>query len=327
MKNKIIIVTGCAGMIGYHTVKELIKNFKNYEILGIDDASLFSSDQFQSQRLSELIKFNNFHFLQCNLNEAQNLHQYLSNYNLKGIIHLAAIPGVSQSFYDPIKTLSNNYTSFLNILEFLRIYKLNIPLLYASTSSVYGNNICAKTEENHPLNPISSYAVSKIQNEQLANLYYDSYEINSIGLRFFTVFGPYNRTDMFIYKVLDSIKNGTSLSLYNNGNMQRDFTYVGDVARVLSTLLTQQLNNTSLIHDIFNFGNMSPVSISYICEYLEEKMGKNGNFQKINSYPSYDPLITYCDNSKIMNILNTFDFTPLEMGLDNTANWFKKINK
>lgn len=324
MKNKMIMVTGCAGMIGFQTVKQLIKNFKNYEILGVDDVSLFFSNQFKKQRLTELCKLNNFHFLQCNLNNLEYLHKYLENYNIEGIIHLAAFPGVSDSFYKPHETLFNNYTSFLNILEFIRINKLNIPLLYASTSSVYGNNICAKTEENHPLNPVSSYAVSKIQNEQLATLYHDSYNINSIGLRFFTVFGPYNRTDMLIYKILDSIKNGTTLNLYNNGNMQRDFTYVEDVALVLNKLLMIQLNNKNTTHDIFNFGNMNPVSISYVCDYIEEKMGKKGNIQKINTYPPYDPLITYCDNSKIMTVLKEFNFTSLEEGLNNTIDWFKK---
>lgn len=320
MKKECILITGCAGMIGHQVVLSLSLQYPQYHIIGIDSFDEHDKSQFYMERMLLLSSLSNFSFLHMNLCYS-NLDKIIEEYNFIGIIHLAAYAGVADSFYHPHKILQNNYLSFLNLLEFIKKYSIHTPILYASTSSVYGSKTEEKTSEKSPLNPLSSYAISKIQNEQLAQLYQTQYGLNLTGFRFFTVYGSHNRQDMLLYKILRSISHKEELTLYYNGKMKRDFTYVEDVAQVLIKMLF--ISKEEKLLPIYNIGTSNPVSTLYMTTYLEKILQNCSNYKLIDNHPSYDPLITYCDNTQLLNKLKGFTFTSIEEGLEKTVNWYK----
>jgi UDP-glucuronate 4-epimerase len=229
---KKIIITGCDGMIGYNVINQL--NF-DFETFGID------------RKKSKLhIKYP---FYLNDLNDKLSTFELLKKINPDIIIHLAADTGISYSFSNPYEVLKNNTSSLLNILEYIRLSNKKIKLLYASSSSVYGNTKQKINEKNTNLIPLSTYGMSKLMNEQLSQIYYDNYKISSIGLRFFTVYGEYNRENMLMYYLLQSFSHQKEVKLFNNGLMKRDFTYVGDVYKSILNFINENSIND---HQIFN---------------------------------------------------------------------------
>lgn len=325
-----IIVTGANGMIGWHLLQELKHNGHfvwaiDYQFDNLPDATQL---QFFKQRFESSSKLDNVAFIEENLIDEKQLSLTLLNYKIDSVIHLAARAGVAESFAKPGLTLFHNQKSFLNVLEAVRKHSPQTQVIFASSSSVYGKDTMDCTAEESSLNPVSPYGLSKLFNEQTARFYHQHYGLNLTGLRFFTAYGEYNRQDMLVHKIVESITQQKELKLYHNGLMHRDFTYAGDIARIIHLLCQKQ--NINIIDkkephafNLFNVGKGHSESISYMVQLCEQHLGAKANIQIVEHHPSYDPLITYADNRKILAYLNTdFQFTSIETGLKKTMEWF-----
>lgn len=319
-----VLVTGASGMIGYHLLKSLsaIKGLSLYAF----DKNIYSFDflTYNKERMIDLKSFNpDIAFFEMDLTDSTSTKKIL-DISPDVIIHLAASAGISESFKNPQFILNNNHVSFLNILEIIRVNNLNTKLLYASSSSVYGKTLDSAVETNANLLPTSSYGLSKLMNEQLAQLYYQNYGIVSVGLRFFTVYGEYNRKDMFMHYLLDSFYKQKEVKLYNNGLMQRDFTYVADVVQsIIAIIQSPQFHQ----HEIFNIGGNGSSTLNEVVRVMQNYFPNKPYITKDSFIPLYDPLKTYCNNEKLLSYYPFLKFTSLEKGIYNLVNWYKKFHK
>ena len=276
MKKK-ILVTGCAGFIGYHLCKKLIN--KNFYVVGIDDLNDYYDINLKLKRLNELnrianLKDNQFIFVKEKLENKKSINELFKRYNLEVVINLAAQAGVTYSIHNPDSYISSNIVGFLNILEACRDYSIQ-NLIYASSSSVYGGNQKIPFSESDSTNhPISLYAATKRANELMAHTYSHLFNIPSTGLRFFTVYGPWGRPDMAPMLFANAIFRNKQITIYNSVNMQRDFTYIDDVVEAINKLILKPAssnlkfdrsnpdNSSSWApHRVFNIGNSQPVNL------------------------------------------------------------------
>lgn len=319
-----ILITGASGMIGFHLLKSLssIKNLSLYAV----DKNIYSFDclTYNKERINELTSLNpNIKFFEMDLTDSKSMHKIL-DICPDVIIHLAASAGIAESFKNPQFILNNNHISFLNILELIRVHNLDTKLLYASSSSVYGKTLDSAVETSTTLFPTSSYGLSKLMNEQLAQLYYQNYGIVSIGLRFFTVYGEYNRKDMLMHYLLDSFYKNKQVTLYNNGLMQRDFTYVEDVVQsIIAMIESYQFYK----HELFNIGGTGSSTLNEVVNIMQNYFANKPHIIKEPFIPPYDPLKTYCNNEKLLSYYPFLKFTSLENGIHNLVNWYKKFYK
>ncbi|MDN6572593.1 MAG: NAD-dependent epimerase/dehydratase family protein, partial [Staphylococcus equorum] len=231
-----ILITGTAGFIGSHLAKKLIR--QGYEIVGVDNINDYYSVQLKKDRLKS-IGDNNFTFYKLNLEDYERLSQVFSDEQPSVVINLAAQAGVRYSLENPHAYIDSNIVGFMNILECCRHYKID-NLIYASSSSVYGANTSKpfKTSNNVD-HPLSLYAATKKSNELMAHTYSHLYNLPTTGLRFFTVYGPWGRPDMALFKFTKAIINDEAIDVYNHGKMLRDFTYVDDIVEAVSRLVNK----------------------------------------------------------------------------------------
>lgn len=317
-----ILVTGSSGMIGFHLLKILSKN-KNYKLYAMDKAITSDISNYCFERSEILKKYNNnIQFENVDLCDNTTLER-IKFISPDIIVHLAAIAGVSESFKNPQTILLNNNNSFINLLETIRLTKPEIKLLYASSSSVYGKTNGLQIENNIDLQPTSSYGLSKLINEKTAALYFQNYGISSVGLRFFTVYGEYNRKDMLMHHLLDSFKYKKEVSLYHNGLMQRDFTYVGDVVNSIVAFIQ---SNDTFKYDLFNVGGTGSSTLNEVVCSMQRHFKTSHNIIKNNVIPPYDPLKTFCDNSKLLSIFPHLNFISLDEGIDRLVHWYINDN-
>lgn len=236
-----IIVTGCAGFVGFHLVKYLGNNKQN-KILGLDNLNNYYDNKIKKDRLLILKKTKNFKFLKIDICNYKKLFSLSKKFKPELIINLAAIAGVRHSLTNPRAYVNNNIIGFFNILEIARNLKIK-NIFYASSSSVYGANKKIPFKEEHKTSsPISVYAASKSSNELLAFSYSHLYKINIIGMRFFTVYGPWGRPDMALFKFIKLALQKKKLPVFNNGDMVRNFTYVDDVIISIDRLIKKIVN-------------------------------------------------------------------------------------
>ena len=322
---KTILVTGCCGMIGFSTVKLLLS--LGYKVIGIDNFMETQQEQhlYQNMALQDLLVYKNFKFLSIDISKNDIIYSDSFIKNIDSIIHLAAHPGVKFSYDNPSKTLENNQQSFIKCLEIARRLKIIegkiVPIFFASSSSVYGNQNEA-VSENNILNPLSVYALSKKHNEDIAKIYHESYGISCVALRFFTVYGPYSRNDMLVHKILNSIKYQVPLTLYNNGLMKRSFTFTQDVSNTIVKLLETPIHYG---YDIFNIGLTTNIDLLSFVHLFEEQMNSKANLILVSDKPSYDPEITHCDNQKILKLFPQLALTDFPDGVSRTVKWFNTL--
>lgn len=318
-----VLVTGSSGMIGFHLLK-VLSNHKQYQLYAMDKYNIekknILSDTTYCFERTQFLKEHNPDIYFCNINLCDNLiFEKIADIQPDIIIHLAADAGISESFKNPQKILWNNNNSFINLLEAIRTIKPDTKLLYASSSSVYGKTHEFQVESNKTLCPTSSYGLSKLMNEQTAELYFQNYGISSVGLRFFTVYGEYNRKDMLMHYLLESFSHQKEVKLYNNGLMQRDFTYAGDVVQAIMAFIDC---NTISQHEIFNIGGTGSASLNDVVFTMSQYFKSFPNIIQENFIPPYDPLKTFCNNSKLLHKFPDLKFTSLNDGILKLVKWY-----
>ncbi len=308
------IVTGAAGFIGYHTAKALLEN--NHTVIAIDNINNFYDIKLKNERINSLKEFKNFNLEEINLNNKNDILDLSNNMkNINAVIHLAAYAGVRTSIIDPWAYQDNNVNATLNLLELCK--KLNVKnFTLASTSSVYGDskNLPTKETDNTSF-PLSPYAASKISAEILAYTYHYHFKINVAILRFFTVYGPFGRPDMVIFKFLKSILDNNPIKIYGDGEQTRDFTYVSDISEAL--ILSTNIKG----HNIFNVGGGQSISINKLIEIIERYLNKKAIKEYVDRDPS-DIEHSLADTAKIKKDLKWNAKTDIEEGIVKTCEWF-----
>ncbi len=328
-----ILITGAAGFIGYHLCSRLLE--QGHMVLGIDNLNDYYAPQLKLDRLA-LLTSPNFTFIKMNLEDTADYIK-LEQFQPHTVIHLAAQAGVRASITNPSAYIQSNLVGFGNILEFCRYNRVK-HLIYASSSSVYGLNtklpFCESDSVDHPA---SLYAATKRANELMAHTYSHLYELPTTGLRFFTVYGPWGRPDMALFKFTDAIVNNRSIDIYNNGNMERDFTYIDDIIDGLIPLLKNIPNSdpswkggladtSSAPYRIFNIGNNQAEKLEELISILEETLGKKA----IRNYLPMQPgdVISTCANIDNLSKLTGFHpKTTINEGIPIFVNWYKQYYK
>jgi len=315
-----ILITGCAGFVGYHLCNILLKN--NKKIIGIDNLNSYYDQKLKIIRLKNLQNYKNFQFIKEDLTKFKDINKLLKKYKFNFIIHLAAQPGVRYSFNEPNKTLYNNLISFNSIIEIARLKKVK-KFVYASSSSVYGEvKKFPFTENDSSIRPISVYGASKLSNEIIADVYSKNFNLNCIGLRFFTVYGPYGRPDMAYYDfALKNLRN-QKIELYNNAKMLRDFTYIDDVIAAIVKIIDKK--DLPKGHHVLNIGKGKPDKLINLVNFLQSNLKKKFNINYKKFIPKGDIKKTYSNNSKIKKLLKWSPEISLKEGIEKFVSWFKK---
>ena len=313
---KTILITGICGFIGYHLANKLSNS---HSIVGIDNMNGYYDISLKQDRLNSL---KNIEFINCDISDLSKLNEIFYEYRPDIVINLAAQAGVRYSFINPDTYIKSNIIGFHNILECCKNYKIE-QLIFASSSSVYGNN--EKTpysEEDRTDNPVSLYAMTKKSNELEAYTYSNLYKIPMIGLRFFTVYGEWGRPDMAYFKFTDKIFNNEPIEVYNNGNCYRDFTYVDDIVDGITRLIGYK----DTLYEIYNIGNGNPVNLDGFIDILYENIKKQGFEYKLNKvYLDKQPGdvdITFADTTKFEKQFGKLNHTELSDGLGRFIKWY-----
>tara|TARA_B100001248_G_scaffold250487_1_gene224636 strand:+ start:31555 stop:32526 length:972 start_codon:yes stop_codon:yes gene_type:complete len=319
-----ILVTGCAGFIGYHVTKKLLN--KGNIIVGIDILNNFYSVKYKKHRLNELKQFKNFSFYKLDVSKFKKLRTIFNKNKFDLIINLAAEVGVRNSIDFPDNHVSSNIVGFANILELSKIYNVN-KLVYASSSSVYGSNKKLPYSINDVTDtPVSIYAATKKANELMAYSYSYLYGIKAIGLRFFTVYGPWGRPDMAVYGFTDAIFKNKIISLYNNGKNFRDYTYIDDVVDGIINSIHYKFKKKEVPHQVFNLGNKKSISTLTLLKYLENEIGKKAKIKHSKKAPG-DVLKTLADVKIEKYKINYIPKVNIKSGIKYFVEWYMKYNK
>jgi UDP-glucuronate 4-epimerase len=312
-----ILITGCCGFIGFHLTKKLLE--KNHSVLGLDNLNDYYDVNLKKKRL-HILKKKNFSFKKINILNYEKLYRNTKNYKPDIIINLAAVAGVRHSLKAPRDYINNNIIGFFNILELSR--NLNIKyIFYASSSSVYGKNKLKPFCENHPImSPISTYGASKGCNELLAHAYSYLYKIKTIGLRFFTVYGPWGRPDMALFKFTKAIINNKKIDIYNKGKMKRNFTYIDDVVASIEKLINKKSTFTDNFN-IFNIGNTKTYPLMKFIKEIEIQIKKKAKRAFLNMQQG-DIESAPCSYSKLKRKINFEPKTSIKIGIKNFLDWY-----
>ena len=319
-KKKKILVTGCAGLIGYHLCRHLINN-KQYKIYGIDNINSYYDINLKKNRLNILSKkINNFSFFKINIANKSKLNECFKKYNFDIVINLAAQAGVRYSINNPQKYFYSNIRGFFNILDLSKKYKIK-HLLFASTSSVYGDlNTFPLKEDYKTDSPLSFYAATKKCNEVMAYSYSNIHDLPCTGMRFFTVYGPMGRPDMSLYKFTKSILNKEKIQLFNNGNHTRDFTYIDDVVESISKIINQK-PKTKIPFQILNIASSKPVHLKKFIKEIEKNTGMNAKHESLPIQKG-DIIKTHANISRLKKLINYQPKTSIEKGIQKFVNWY-----
>ena len=318
-----ILVTGCCGFIGYHVSKYLLLN-KKYKVFGIDNLNDYYDVKLKKDRLT-VIKKAGLVFFKKDIKNFSSLQKNFKKEKYDYVIHLAAQAGVRHSIDSPEIYLKNNIDGFFNILENCKAHNIK-HLIYASTSSVYGDNKNFPLEEESNTDcPLSFYAATKKANEVMAHSYSNIYKIPTTGLRFFTVYGPFGRPDMALFKFTKNIILGKKIDLYNKGNHYRDFTYVEDVVKYIDKIIPAA-SNKKIPYQIFNIGSNNPKSLKYFLNIIEKNLRKK-SIKRLMSLQKGDILKTHANIDNIIKKTGYTSHNTVENGIKIFINWYKKYYK
>ena len=323
-----ILITGVAGFIGFHLARLLLKN--NYSIVGLDNLNDYYDISLKVSRL-DILNNLGLVFYKADISNNTELRKIFIQEEPQFVINLAAQAGIRYSLDNPYSYVNSNILGFFNIIEACKEFKIE-KLIFASSSSVYGNSSKKKFSENDNVNfPLNIYAASKKSNELMAFSYSSLYNLQCIGLRFFTVYGPWGRPDMAYYKFTDNIIKNMAINVYGNGKMYRDFTYIDDIIDGIYKLIKishedlffKKNKKTSVPYKIFNIGNNKTENLNYFISLIEKSLAKKA---KIN-YLEMQPGDVYKTSADLKEIQSYIDFTPktsIEKGIPNFIKWYKK---
>jgi UDP-glucuronate 4-epimerase len=312
-----VLVTGAAGFVGMHTCLELKR--LGMTPIGYDNVNSYYSTKLKEKRIDELNK-KDIPFVKADVCDVQTLKDTIKLHKITRVIHLAAQAGVRYSLDHPLEYTRNNIDCTVYLLETLKELGLtDETLVYASSSSVYGNNVKIPFQETDAVeNPASLYAATKRSDELIAQTYFNLYNISSVGLRFFTVYGPYGRPDMAPWIFTDKISNNDTIKVFNHGLSRRDFTYIDDIVQGV----VQSLYVTTGQPEIVNLGNGRPIVLADFVRIVEESVGQKA--QKIEvGMQKGDVPVTYADITKARRLLGYHPSTPIEEGITKFVAWFR----
>ena len=334
---KKILVTGSAGFIGFHLTKSLLN--RGFSVVGIDNLNDYYDPQLKQDRLDSLAEFvqqsdltGSYEFLKIDISDDYALKTLFNDFDFNIVINLAAQAGVRYSLDNPKAYVNSNLVGFSNILECCRLSKIE-HLMFASSSSVYGMNIKQPFSASDNTDfPISLYAATKKSNEVLAHSYSHLFNIPCTGLRFFTVYGPYGRPDMAYYSFTKAINEGIPIDVFNNGEMQRDFTYISDIVLGIVALMNEPpkpTNNktTSAVapYRVLNIGNNKPVSLRRFISAIESSLDKQA-IERALPMQLGDVPTTYADIKELVDVSGFSPSTSIEQGMEKFVSWYLKNN-
>ncbi len=332
-----IIVTGSAGFIGFALCKKLLS--RGDYVIGIDNHNDYYDPNLKDSRRELLEENNNYQHYKTDLSNQYGLDKIFKNHKPKKVVNLAAQAGVRYSMENPLAYINSNIVGFAHILENCRHYKIE-HLVYASTSSVYGANTKMPFSESDSVNhPLSVYAASKKSNELMAHTYSHLYKLPTTGLRFFTVYGPWGRPDMALFKFTKNILRDEPIDVFNNGKHTRDFTYIDDIVDgVIKTLDNPPSINikwnskepnpatSNAPWSIYNIGNNKPVELMDYIKALEKALGKKAKINFLPLQPGDVP-DTYASVESLKEKFNYKPMTSVENGVSNFVKWYKDFYK
>ena len=318
MSNKRIFITGAAGFIGFHLAKHLHQ--RGDYVIGLDNFNDYYSQKLKRARAAELAK-EGLTILEQDICDFDNLKKAVRDSKPTHLVHLAAQAGVRYSIQNPQAYVKSNLEGFVNILEICRHFE-QLPLVYASSSSVYGNNHKIPfSVEDRTDHQVSLYGATKKSNELMAASYHHLFNIPCTGLRFFTVYGPWGRPDMAYFSFTKAIMEGKPIEIFNHGKMKRDFTYIDDIVSGTAAAVDRISKDCSL----YNLGNHQPESLLDFVEILEAALGKKAE-KKFLPMQSGDVETTYADISLSQKELNFYPSTSLKDGLNRFVAWYLTNN-
>ena len=343
----LILVTGAAGFIGYHLSKKLL--FNNYEVIGFDNLNDYYDQNLKKDRINELNKIskrNNiyFDFIKGELANKSDLKKLFNikskmNNKISIVINLAAQAGVRYSIENPSAYIESNMVGFCNLIEEAKINKI-FHFIYASSSSVYGGNISIPFKESDNVDhPVSLYAATKKSNELIAHTYSHLFSLPTTGLRFFTVYGPWGRPDMALYKFTKLILDDKPIKVFNNGNMTRDFTYIDDVIESIFKLVEKppkanksydykKLNSSDswAPYKIFNIGNSNPIELMEYVKAIEKYLNKKPKIIYEDMQPG-DVEKTFASTELLEKYIEFKPKTSIDEGVKKFINWYLNYYK
>jgi UDP-glucuronate 4-epimerase len=335
--NGVILVTGCAGFIGFHLANRLLSD--SYFVVGLDNINDYYDPALKEARLEMLYKHNRFTFIRASIEDRDAVEKVFTDYPITKVINLAAQAGVRYSLKKPFVYIDSNIVGFINILEACRHNEIE-HLIYASSSSVYGANKTMPFSVHHNVDhPISLYAATKKANELIAHTYSYLYGLPTTGLRFFTVYGPWGRPDMALFKFTKAILEDKPIEVYNYGKMKRDFTYIDDVIEGIMRLLNRipqpdpnwggkepDPGTSSAPYRIYNIGNNKPEELLYFISVLERELGREAEKVFLPLQPGDVPE-TFADIDDLARDVGFKPKTTIEEGIKKFVEWYKGYYK
>lgn len=327
-----ILITGAAGFIGFHTSRQLLES--GHEVIGLDNINDYYDVTLKNDRLKILREHDNFTFHENNLEEKEEIDQIFRERSPHRVIHLAAQAGVRYSIDHPEVYIQSNIVGTFNILEGCRHNKVE-HLVYASTSSAYGlNTKYPFSVHDNVSHPVSLYGATKISNELMAHSYSHLYAIPTTGLRFFTVYGPWGRPDMALFLFTKAILASKPIDVYNNGDMERDFTYIDDIVEGISRIIKKAPEpdpewsgdipnpaSSSAPYRIYNIGSNAPVQLMDYIREIEKNLGLEA---KLNLMPMQDGDVRK-SHADVTDLIREFDYTPkwnIQDGIKKFIQWY-----
>ena len=313
-----ILVTGSAGFIGMHLCRSLLED--GHIVHGIDNMNDYYDVSLKEARLNLISKYDNFIFEKIDILNFQDVEKVFKKFSPEKVVNLAAQVGVRYSIKNPHTYIQSNIAGFTNIIEACKNYKVS-GLIYASSSSVYGMNNTIPFSDNEMADkPISIYAASKKSNELIAYTYKHLFGLNCTGLRFFTVYGPWGRPDMAMYIFTNKIRNGEKISVFNHGNMKRDFTYIDDIVNGIKASIEKNYS-----YEIINLGNNRCENIMDVIVYIEKELDIEAEINFEDIQPG-DIEKTFADISNAKKKLNFEPKTNIKDGVPKFIQWYKSYH-
>jgi UDP-glucuronate 4-epimerase len=328
-----ILVTGAAGFIGFHLSRRLLAD--GHQVVGLDNLNDYYEVSLKQARLQQLHVLDGFRFMEMGLDDRPAMEVLFRTEQFDAVVNLAAQAGVRYSLQNPHAYIDSNIVGFMNVLEGCRQNGVK-HLVFASSSSVYGANTTTPFSEHHSTDhPVSLYAATKKSNELMAHTYAHLFELPVTGLRFFTVYGPWGRPDMAYFSFTKAIQEGRTIDVFNNGQMQRDFTYIDDIVEGIVRVMDRVPQAdpgwnaaspdpavSSAPYRVYNIGNNRPVELGRFIDVIEECLGKKAVCNLLPIQPG-EVLVTCADVSDLMEDVGFRPSVTIEEGLKRFVGWYR----